>query len=70
MSYTFQEEWMLNMPSLVSCIRVQKWLKNGSIMWIVAIGEEKMNGVNIHEVLIVNGFLDVFPKELLRLSPN
>ena len=59
---------MLNMPSFVSCVKVQKWLKKGCVAWIVVVGEERTIEVNIHEVLIVNEFLDVFLEEFPIVS--
>ena len=61
---------MSNVPSFVSCAKVQRWLKKGYVAWIAAIGKKETNEVYIHEVQIVNEFLDVFLKELSRLSPN
>ena len=61
---------MLNIPSFVSCAKVQKWLTKGGVSWIVVVENKVINDVNIHKVPIVNEFLDVFPKELLRLPPN
>ena len=70
MSYTFQGEWLLDMLSFVSCAKVQRWLKKGYVAWIIVVGEEETSEVNIHEVPIANEFLDVFPEELPRLSPD
>ena len=44
-------------------------MKKGCVTWIATIGEKETNRVSIHEVLIVNEFLDVFLKELPRLPP-
>ena len=49
---------------------MQRGLKKGYVAWIVAIGEEETNEVNIHETPIMNEFMDVFRKELLGLPPD
>ena len=61
---------MLNMPSFVSCTKVQKLLKKGSIAKIAKVGKEETNEININEVPIVNEFLDVFFEELLGFLPD
>ena len=69
-TYTFQGEQMLNMPSFISYAKVQKLLKKGYVAWIIVVSKEEMNKVYIHEVSIMNEFLDVFLEELPRLLPD
>ena len=40
------------------------------VAWIATVSKEKIDEVDVHEVSIVNEFLDVFPEELPELLPN
>ncbi|XP_024964381.1 uncharacterized protein LOC112504666 [Cynara cardunculus var. scolymus] len=55
---------------LVSCIKMQKYLRKEYVVFLVHVVDRKGKEEDIGEVPIVREFSDVFPKDLLGLPPQ
>ena len=67
----FQGEWIISPPSFMLGVKAEKMIKKGCMVWLVApkvdeVKEEK----NVSDVLVVKEYANIFPNDLLRLSPD
>ena len=54
---------------IISMMKVKKYLKKGYKAYLASVIEDRKEGAKLKELLVVNEFKDVFPKDLPRLPP-
>ena len=52
---------------IISMIKVEKYLRKGYEAYLASVIEEQKEGTKLKELLIINKFEDVFPKNLQGL---
>ena len=54
----------------ISCLKARKMIAKGCIYHLVWVRDENSKTPTIESVSVVNGFLDVFPKDLPGIPPE